>query len=173
MRIVTICMTVGAMLAVGACADRVADRAAKDTLPPQALSGRGEVVAVAKCVYDRVLTRDCQGVSQRLLLIKDPGSGDIVVMCDENLGYGGIRPGFVGGAATPGAAMVGIVAQVVAVNDQVRESRDPTHFPAYQLSLRSKADGVLEATAWALNEPDKGPGRRDMMAEAFGACVVP
>lgn len=151
---------------VSACVDRGAERAALDTLPPQALTGRGETVAVAKCIYDRVLGTDCKGEFQRMLITRDAATGDAVVMCDAHPGYGGATSNYAG------FGLAGAIAHIAAVNEQSMRERDPNRYPIFSLALRpGKAEGTLEATAWALNEPEKGPGRRQLMADAFGACT--
>jgi hypothetical protein len=151
---------------VSACVDRAADRAALDTLPPQALSGRGETVAAAKCVYDRVLGTDCKSEFQRLLITRDAATGDVVVMCDDHPGYGRSTGSYAG------YGLAGAIAQIAAVNEQSRLEHDSNRYPVFSLVLRpGKTEGALDATAWALNDPEKGPGRRQMMVDAFGACT--
>ncbi|MFA5120561.1 hypothetical protein [Zavarzinia sp.] len=161
------CLAVACFLA--GCADPVEQRTRLDTLPPQPVAGKGEAVAIAQCVYDRVLTKDCQDEDQRLLLTKDM-AGDIVVMCDEHPGYAGLHPT----SSIPtvmGAALLGGAIGVAAVSYQAdKEASDTHHYPLYSLTLRAKPPGEVEGRVWALNKPDLGSKRLAMMAEAFGAC---
>ncbi|MCW0182883.1 MAG: hypothetical protein OJI70_14005 [Zavarzinia sp.] len=165
----------GCLLAVAAlagCVDKAAERQAKDTLPSVPLTGPGEPVAVAQCVYDAVLTLDCQTTQQRLLITKAMNSSDIIVMCDENLGYAGIQGISYYGNGSPIDALGGAIAGAVAISQQGAQARDPTKFPVYAVTLRSKPSGGVDGEAWALNEPDKGPRRLNMMIDAFNKCAA-
>ncbi|PWR22579.1 hypothetical protein DKG74_11945 [Zavarzinia aquatilis] len=157
-------------MAFAGCVDKAADRQAKDTLPSVSLAGSGEAVAIAQCVYDAVLSRDCQTEQQRLLITKAMNSSDIIVMCDENLGYAGVRGGGYYGGGSPAGALGGAIAEALSVSQQAAQARDPTKFPVYSVTLRSKPAGGVDGEAWALNEPDKGPRRLNMMIDAFNKC---
>lgn len=159
-------------LLVAGCVDKAAERQAKDTLPSVPLTGSGEPVAVAQCVYDAVLTLDCQTAQQRLLITKAMNSADIIVMCDEHPGYAGVQgTGYYGGG-TPAGALGAAIAESIAVSQQASQARDPTKFPVYSLTLRQRSSGGVDAAAWALNEPDKGPRRLNMMIDAFNKCAA-
>ncbi len=165
----------GCFLAVAAlvgCVDKAAERQAKDTLPSVPLTGPGEPVAVAQCVYDAVLTLDCQSAHQRLLITKAMNSSDIIVMCDENVGYAGIQGFSYYGSGLPADALGGAVAGMVAISQQAGQARDETKYPVYAVTLRSKPAGGVDGAAWALNEPDKGPRRLNMMIDAFDKCAA-
>lgn len=161
-----------AAVTLAGCVDKAAERQAKDTLPSVPLTGTGEPVAIAQCIYDAVLTKDCQTEQQRLLITKAMNSSDIIVMCDENLGYAGVQGFTYYGNGTLGDALGGAVASAVAVSQQGAQARDPAKFPIYSVTLRSKPAGGVDAAAWALNEPDKGPRRLNMMIDAFNTCAA-
>ncbi|MCF4165488.1 hypothetical protein L2U69_07525 [Zavarzinia compransoris] len=156
----------------GCVEDRAARRVRLDTLPPRTLTGNGDPVGIAQCVYDRVLTQDCQGDTQRTILTRSPATGDIVVMCDEHPGYGGLNGGGYYGGGTPQGAVLGALVNAQVAQESVRVGRIPGHFPIYSLALRARPAGALEGTVWALGE-ETGESRLTMMTEAFEACATP
>lgn len=161
-----------AAVGLAGCVDKAAERQAKDTLPSVPLTGVGEPVAMAQCIYDAVLTKDCQTEQQRLVITKAMNSSDIIVMCDENPGYAGVRGSGYYGGGTPAGALGAAIAESLAISQQASQARDPTKYPVYSVTLRQKPSGGVEAAAWALNEPDKGPRRLNMMIDAFNSCAA-
>lgn len=158
------------LLAMASCAPDLAGRHEDlDTIPTRILMGVGDPVVVAQCAYDRILTLDCQGASQRHLMVRAP-EGGVIVMCDDHPGYAGLQQGR-SGSATPEGAMTGALFDAFSRANVAAAEDIPGHFPAYSLRLRMIAGDGLEGTVWALGDR-KAKRRLQMLTEAFSACAA-